>query len=254
MKWLAIAITASALSQPPVCTTIQTPGESEPVMWPGGVVPYAIQYAGQWPHEPYLDWAIGDVERSANIRFVPRTIEDDYLLIVPSDVNASYVGMRGGPQNLWMFNFTSVGTWTHELMHAVGLYHEQSRPDRDRYVEIVWGNIDPFTVHNFWIYPGRYAEISPYDYASIMHYPRCAFGECTDLGCSLNLPECITIIAPVEIGARTMSVNDRLDLAGMYGPPAHPGDIDSLLDFLRWYFETGAPMWNLLAFLEAWFA
>ena len=34
-------------------------------------------------------------------------------------------------------------------MHALGIWHEQMRPDRDKYVKIIENNIDPSKMHNF---------------------------------------------------------------------------------------------------------
>lgn len=57
----------------------------------------------------------------------------------------SYIGRQGGKQdvNIQPGNTGCVykGIIAHELIHAIGYFHEQSRTDRDKYVTIHWGNI-----------------------------------------------------------------------------------------------------------------
>lgn len=69
------------------------------------------------------------------------------------------------------------GAIQHELLHVLGLLHEQSRPDRDDYVQIVWSNIEPKFVQNFMKADEATAETFglPYDFDSLMHYPANAF-------------------------------------------------------------------------------
>ena len=60
----------------------------------------------------------------------------------------------------------------HELGHAIGFYHEQSRVDRDNYLLVKWDNIRPANSFNFnRASTSAYSDYGvPYDYNSIMHY------------------------------------------------------------------------------------
>nr|VZI27778.1 unnamed protein product [Spirometra erinaceieuropaei] len=66
------------------------------------------------------------------------------------------------------------GSVMHELGHVLGLFHEQSRPDRDEYVEVFEENIKPDDRIAFkkWSHDHIDSLGEPYDYNSIMHYGR----------------------------------------------------------------------------------
>jgi len=54
----------------------------------------------------------------------------------------SYIGRQGGAQSLSIgTSCETVGIVEHEIMHALGFYHEHSRPDRDDHVIIIDSNI-----------------------------------------------------------------------------------------------------------------
>ena len=58
----------------------------------------------------------------------------------------------------------------HEIMHALGFYHEHMRPDRDDYVTINENNIKAAMIHNF--KKGDYKTYDFYDfnrYSSMYH-------------------------------------------------------------------------------------
>ncbi|OXB83289.1 UNVERIFIED_CONTAM: hypothetical protein H355_001726 [Colinus virginianus] len=67
----------------------------------------------------------------------------------------------------------------HEILHALGFYHEQSRMDRDDYVTIWWDEILTGREHNFNKYDDGYITDlnTPYDYESVMHYAPFSFNK-----------------------------------------------------------------------------
>jgi hypothetical protein len=91
----------------------------------------------------------------------------------------SYVGripLEYQPQAMNIgFGCLFTDTIEHEMMHALGFFHEHARPDRDEHVNIHWDNIDSEKYFNFNIMTEINSRGTPYDYESIMHYTSTAF-------------------------------------------------------------------------------
>ncbi|XP_038553965.1 meprin A subunit beta-like [Micropterus salmoides] len=85
------------------------------------------------------------------IDFTPRKGEENYISVFKGEGCSSYVGnQRMGRQQLSIGEHCdSLGTVEHEFLHALGFWHEQSRADRDDYVNIMWDHIEPGHKHNF---------------------------------------------------------------------------------------------------------
>lgn len=98
--------------------------------------------------------AMEDFHRYTCVRFVPHNGDrDDYIRITAGNTGCwSSVGRIGGRQDVNLQVPGCVmkkGTVIHELMHAVGFIHEQSRYDRDDFVDIQWQNIKPGIISYF---------------------------------------------------------------------------------------------------------
>ena len=109
-------------------------------------------------------------------------------------------------------------TALHEIGHAIGFFHEQSRPDRDRYVTIHRNNIQNNQTFNFNINYGIDYQGEPYDYGSIMHYPEFLFSANRQRTISVNnRQEYINQGSPVLGGARNLSAGDVRTVNKLYG-------------------------------------
>ncbi len=151
-------------------------------MWPkvGGVfqVPYVIT-SGNANVPTAISYANSTF--AGVIQWVPRTSETDYVNF-DFDINdhsgsgVSAAGRAGGEQDLAGSIDMNVETLLHEMGHAYGLLHEQSRSDRDTYIEFHPENMSDAYRQSSYFLPDYFQldadiqNIGLYDYASVMHY------------------------------------------------------------------------------------
>ncbi|XP_044176561.1 zinc metalloproteinase nas-4-like isoform X7 [Acropora millepora] len=150
--------------------------------WQGGVLVYSINtnLASNSLARSAIREGMNEWQTKTCIRFKQRTNERDYVYFTSKDRGCySYVGKIGGSQpiNLGRRCWSS-GIVAHEIAHALGFFHEQSRPDRDKYITVNYNNIRQGARKNFLIYRTAINSLgTPYDYGSIMHYGSRAFSK-----------------------------------------------------------------------------
>uniref|UniRef100_A0A8C3RQM5 Metalloendopeptidase n=1 Tax=Chelydra serpentina TaxID=8475 RepID=A0A8C3RQM5_CHESE len=105
------------------------------------------------------------------VQFINRTTETNYISVVPGESCWSHFGKIGGMQQVGLMKTgcMSKGAIQHEMNHALGFLHEQSRSDRDNYVKIMWEYVIAGEQGNFGKVNSNNLGL-PYDYSSVMHY------------------------------------------------------------------------------------
>eukprot|EP00121_Abeoforma_whisleri_P015330 Awhi_evm2s14128 len=163
----------------------------DPRLWVDSTLPYEID-AGIIQNFPNIREEIEDAIEMINeklgdcISIRPKTSTDvDYVsFFKPLDETgcSSWVGRIGGKQRITLGGFGSqvsnrgcgVGSTVHEIFHALGLWHGQSRPDRDSLIDVHLDRIIPERAHNF-DKKDLTTYGSEYDFNSLMHYGSVSF-------------------------------------------------------------------------------
>ncbi|KAG7190872.1 hypothetical protein KM043_006933 [Ampulex compressa] len=213
-------------------------------VWDHGVIPYEIDGNFSGAHKALFKQAMRHWENFTCVKFVERMPREhpNYILFTERPCGCcSFVGKRGnGPQAISIGkNCDKFGIVVHELGHVVGFWHEHTRPDRDRHVQIIRDNIMSGQEYNF----NKLTEEEvnslglPYDYDSIMHYAKNTFSKGTYLD---------TILPMENHGKKRPEIGQRIRLSegdiaqtnllykchkcgrtfqensGSFGSPSHP--------------------------------
>ena len=238
----AARLAGLASDEPHVLSSVSIPaGEAR---WPDGVVPYEFDPALPEAQRTAATDAVAHWNTHSRLCMVARDATNaaefaDFLRYSLGGGCSSSVGRQGGAQIVSLGSGCFFGQAVHETGHSIGLWHEQSREDRDHFVRIAFENVEEAQRHNFDQHITDGDDVGPYDYGSIMHYPATAFS-------TNGQPTIVPLQPNVTIGQRSaLSAGDRAGVRAMY-PQLEPSNANTWVgDF------TGDGQADLLYYLRS---
>lgn len=153
--------------------------------WGNGIVPYMFNSGFATAEKNAIIDAMNHIMDKTNVRFIEKT--DQSSFIIYRKVTVAELGFSGGMSALGRQNSNgqfidfsasnfSASLAIHEICHALGLYHEQAREDRDNHINILTQNIQAGMGGQFAKRLRNAVDVGNYDFASIMHYRYNDFG------------------------------------------------------------------------------
>mmetsp|Transcript_41949 Transcript_41949/g.67296 ORF Transcript_41949/g.67296 Transcript_41949/m.67296 type:complete len:369 (-) Transcript_41949:25-1131(-) len=150
------------------------------LLWPKKTM-YWVWSWDIYNHKPSRDAVAAAhfyINSKTNVNLVYGRGSGNYVYIIKGNGCWSHVGIQGGRQDLSIGNgCESRGIAIHEMLHALGFWHEQSSLDRDSHIDIYTGNIQSGKGHNFVKRHDTSTYGFRFDYGSLMQYGEYAFSK-----------------------------------------------------------------------------
>ncbi|MBC7690186.1 MAG: hypothetical protein H7222_00310 [Methylotenera sp.] len=190
--------------------------EAAPVrFWETPEIPYSIHPEIPEPQRQKIEKAIAYLKQKTPVHLIPYEGQRDAIIFEAGNEHCiSVLGKAGGLQPIRLDRDCGTQEVLHEIMHSLGFPHEQSRRDRDQYVEILWPNIEERYRDQYSVLPEIWMEAfrgSRFDTHSIMMYRTDTFSTHPGLATMKSLTA-----DPIQPVADGLSAEDILRLGRLF--------------------------------------